>query len=140
MDYGQILSISAAGMGVERLRLETAALNMANANLRSSSPATAFKPKKVVAFIQDLYSPDSGVRVGVSQQAFVEESTLAPRPIHDPGDPLADAAGFVYAPAVNPVEEMLTVMTAVRAYEANVRTLEASRGMLLRALEIGSGT
>ncbi|MDP3739811.1 MAG: flagellar basal body rod C-terminal domain-containing protein [Hyphomonadaceae bacterium] len=140
MDYGQILSISAAGMSVERLRLETAALNLANANLRSGSPTTAFKPKKVVAFAQGLYATDFAGRESVSPQAILEESTLEPKPIHDPGDPLADAGGFVYAPAVNPVEEMLTVMTAVRAYEANVRTLEASRGMLLRALEIGSGT
>lgn len=140
MDYTQILSISAIGMTLERTRLEAAALNLANADSRVSSPNQAYRPKKVFAAALPSLDVSNG-RISVQEAATPQmvESSVPPKAIHDPADPRADSAGFVYVPDINPVEEMLAVMAATRSYEANVRVMESSRTMLLRALDIGSG-
>ena len=140
MDYTQILSISAVGMTLERTRLEAAALNLANADSRVSNPNQVYRPKKV--FAAAVSSADMANVLTAQQQTALPqmvESSVPPKAIHDPSDPRANSAGFVYVPDINPVEEMLAVMAATRSYEANVRVMESSRTMLLRALEIGSG-
>ena len=60
------------------------------------------------------------------------------RTVHDPSNPMADADGMVRYPTVDLVQEMTTLMTASRGYEANVRSFNLLRGMMLRALEIGA--
>jgi flagellar basal-body rod protein FlgC len=60
--------------------------------------------------------------------------------VHEPGHPDADARGFVSYPAVDTLREMLTLITATRAYEANLSALNAARSMAQRALEIGGNT
>lgn len=143
MDYSQVFSVSAAGMSLERLRLETAAANIANSNVRAGDPSRTYRAKKVVA---EAIAPrefsgflDGDEATRSLHRASIVESSEPPRPIQDPGDPRADASGFVYVSGINPVEEMLTVMTAIRAFEANVRVMETSRLMMVRALDIGSG-
>lgn len=140
MDYTQILSISAVGMTLERTRLEAAALNLANADSRVSSPNQAYRPKRVFATAFPSIDVTNGIASmqEVAQPQMVD-SSVPPKAIYDAADPRADSAGFVYVPDINPVEEMLAVMAATRSFEANVRVMESSRSMLLRALEIGSG-
>ena len=60
-----------------------------------------------------------------------------PRLVYEPSHPDADQKGFVAYPAINPVNEMVTMITATRAYEANVAALNAARVMAMKALEIG---
>ncbi len=141
MDYRAIFQISAAGMGVEKLRLETAALNLANMHATTGPDGAAYKPMKVVA---KAVVPDFGAwmalqggQLGGAEAVAVPDESAAPRLVHDPGHPHADAKGYVRYPGVDHATEMLTVMTALRAYEANVAAVTAARSMASRALEIG---
>jgi flagellar basal-body rod protein FlgC len=150
MDHQHIFAISAAGMDVERLRVEVAASNLANANTSARADGTGYMPMRVVAQ-PGIGSASIGSASGFGSAGFasrVAQGMTAPiavieptgtpaRRVNDPGHPMADASGFVSYPGVDTTTEMLTIMTALRAYEANVAALNAGRTMVLKALEIG---
>jgi len=139
--YLDIFDVSGGGMRLERVRLETAALNIANAHTTRGPDGTLFQPLRVVArapapsFEHALLE---GASLSGASSYQVEASGVQPRLVYDPGHPHADAQGYVAMPGVNPLVEMTQIMTAVRAYEANVKAIEAARAMAQRALDIGS--
>ncbi len=142
MDYRSIFHVSASGMDVEKLRLDTAALNLANIDTSVPPGGTAFKPMRVVSqavmpSFGEWMQIQSGASAGGVGMAAVVETDAAPRIVHDPAHPHADAHGDVRYPGVDHTGEMLTVMSALRAYEANVAALGAARTMASHALEIG---
>jgi flagellar basal-body rod protein FlgC len=134
MNYFSAFEISASGMAFERLRLDVTAMNLANANSVRDAQGNLYQPVRVVG--------KAGRSFGnYLQQAVVPHiaaAAQAPRLVHEPNHPLAGAQGFIAMPNVNPVDEMLNLVTAVRGYEANVRAMNAARTMALRALEIGA--
>lgn len=132
MQIDNIFSISQFGLAYERLRVEAATHNIAIANtpvvddnspkaLRVTSPATSFAS-----------TLSTGVAAGIGT-----ETDQSFRIVNEPGHPLADATGNVRYPDVNVVDEMTTLVSASRAYEANVRAMNVMREMLMKALEIG---
>ena len=139
---------SASGLTAERLRLELIANNIANANTTRTPEGgpyrrqvAIFAPRQSSGFAALLArwrgraeAPGEGVRVvGVmADQAPTKRK-------HDPGHPDADAEGYVEYPNVDVVTEMVDMISATRAYEANVKAIEAAKTMALRALEIGRG-
>ena len=135
MDYAGIFEISASGMDYQAKRLEVIASNLANINTTRGINGRLYQPLVALA------SADSGqfdrLLGGVAEVDIVERQT-APRLVFNPAHPDADAQGYVAMPNINPVDEMLAMMTATRAYEANIRALNAARTMAMRALEIGS--
>lgn len=145
MGHQHSFAISAAGMDVERLRVDIAAVNLANAHTVVPSDGSGFRPMRVVAHSiieASGHTPNFSAQVaqGLAVPAAVVEPTGAPvRQAIDPGHPMADARGFVSYPGVDTTTEMMTLMTALRAYEANVAAMNASRTMALKALEIGGG-
>lgn len=143
MNYFTAFDISATGMGLERLRLDVASINLANVHTTRTPDGSSFKPLRVVAsggvsfetalaYASDRYAPAMGIRV--------QEMDTAPRMVFDPKHPDADENGFVSYPDINPVSEMIGVLTATRAYEANVRAFNAAKTMALKALEIGGNS
>lgn len=136
MDFGSIYEISATGMDYQRLRLETIALNMANANTTRVAGGTLYQPLEVVARGDNFDRIYAGQLAGVQDIAVVPKVT-EPKLVFDPSHPDANAQGYVEMPDINPVDEMTSLMLATRAYEANVRVLNAAKTMALRALEIG---
>ena len=147
MDYQNSFSISAAGMGVERMRVEVSALNLANAHTVADPNGLGFQPLRVVARAAlSGHAAGSGafsVMVGrglAGPSATVEPTDRPVRKVLEPGHPLADAKGFVSYPGVDTTAEMLTLMSATRAYEANVAAMNAARSMALKALDIGGGS
>ncbi|HSW06358.1 flagellar basal body rod protein FlgC [Aquabacterium sp.] len=139
MDYRAILEIGASGMTLEKKRLEAAALNLANMHNSIAPGSAGYRPLRVVA--EAVPSTFAGlVQAGSPQhlQLALVPSELAPRAVRDPGHPHADENGFVHYPAVDHALEMVTAMTAMRAYEANVAALGLAKAMASRALEIGS--
>lgn len=124
MSIDAILEASRAGLDYERLRLDAASRNIANANVPLVPGAQA----------AGILSGDFAGALGVGEKA----TPATTRTVHDPGHPMADAEGFVHYPATDLVLEMTTLMTASRGYEANVRAFNLLRGMVLRALEIGA--
>ena len=140
MDYSQTFAISAAGMNVERLRVDVAALNLANANAAMTAGGVNYQPLRVAATAS--HGVNFGTLVGgglAGPQAVVEPTLQAPRQVLEPGNPAADAQGFVRYPGVDTTVEMMNLMSATRAYEANVSALNAARSMAMKALEIGAG-
>ena len=144
MDYFNAFAISASGMAVEKTRLDVTALNLANASSTRAGgklyePLTVLSAPRGAGRFEQLFQaaglPFQGVEV-----VAIKPSGAPPRLVHEPGHPDADERGFVAYPAINPVKEMMTIITATRAYEANLSALSAARTMAQRALEIGGNS
>jgi flagellar basal-body rod protein FlgC len=149
MDNFQAFAISAAGMTLERTRVDVAALNLANANTVQTADGVGFQPMRVVARVGGETTPGStplfaqqverGLAGLTLPQASIEPAGGLPRQVYEPTNPFADGKGFVRYPGVDTAAEMVTLMGALRAYEANVAAMNTSRTMLLKALDIGGG-
>ena len=145
MDAGAI-DASAAGMRAQRLRMETVALNLANAETTSQSTREA-RSADGAAYVRHepwrrlvaVFAPDAkGLPAG-----RVEPDASPFRAEHDPDHPHAVPAdsgaadaGTVWHPNVHPMTEMVEMMAAARAYEANVAALETAKAMHASALRI----
>jgi flagellar basal-body rod protein FlgC len=151
MDYTAAFAISAAGMNLERTRVEVASLNLANANTTQAAGEPGYRPMRVVARLAAGAAPSFAAALSAAEDsasslaallpnASVEYTQTAARKVHDPGHPMADAHGFVAYPAVDSATEMVTLMSATRAYEANVAAMNTSRTLALKALDIGGGS
>lgn len=140
MDYAQAFSISAAGMALERTRVEVAALNLAHANTVQEAGAPGFQPMRVVARAAAQgfgHLVEAGLGAVPAAAVTIEPQAVAVRLAHEPGHPLADAKGFVAYPGVDPAAEMVTLMAAMRSYEANLAAMNTARTLALRTLDIG---
>lgn len=142
MDYFNAVAISAAGMAAQKTRVEAATLNLAN--MHTSAPAGASGYRPVTAVIRSEAPPFSrALEIGVApmtiaKASVVPQTGVVTRMAYEPGHPNADAQGMVAYPAVDPTQEMMTVMTALRAYEANLAALQVTKTLAARALDIGS--
>lgn len=137
MEINQIFSAGEFGMTYERLRLEAAAHNIGISNVPQSGPDAA-RAIEVSALPGVGQSGFQQLMEGARHSSSIRmEQSEASRTVHDPSHPLADAEGNVRYPNVNVVDEMTTIMSATRAYEANVKAMNAMREMLFKALEIG---
>ena len=127
------LRIAASGMTAERLRMDVIAENLANASTTRGADGQPYRRKEVV-LAEGSPSFDEVLR-GVKVAGVVED----PRPlrrVHDPGHPDADQDGFVTLPNVQPVTEMVDLITASRGYEADVQSMNTAKQMFLKALDI----
>lgn len=131
----RIFDTAASGMAAQSVRLNTTASNLANAESLASSPQAVFRARQpIFAAIQSAFGEEaaSGVRVlGVVES----QAPVAVR--HAPDSPLADANGNVYAPNVNPVDELVNMISASRSYQNNVEILNDARQAMLDTLRIG---
>lgn len=141
MDYSTAFQISAAGMTLEKARVDVTALNIANMHTGRAADGTLYQPLRVVAKPGQAASFAAtyealGVQAG-PQDVHAEPVMAAPRLVHEPGHPQADERGYVAYPGVNHSEEMVNLVGALRAYEANVVAMNAAKTMALKALDIG---
>ena len=155
------LEIASSGMSVQRTRLNTIASNLANANTVLSADGDGFKPKEVIIesepkndfeeiFSQkiDLFNTNrqhfptdkkEWEKVSIGNGAKVEaivDKQIPPKLVYDPSHPLADENGYVHYPNINPIEEMVKMIEAQRAYEANVTSFNSVKAILQKSLEI----
>ncbi|MBB5020309.1 flagellar basal-body rod protein FlgC [Chitinivorax tropicus] len=143
MDYRSAFAISAAGMNLEKTRLDVTALNLANMHTTVGPDGKLFQPSRVVASLRAVNFGQQFDNLLTSTNlmlpmAKIETMEVAPRVIHDPGHPDADKNGNVSLPGVNHLNEMINMMSALRAYEANVVAMNAAKVMAQRALDIGA--
>jgi flagellar basal-body rod protein FlgC len=135
------LEISASALTAERLRMNVTAENLANAQTTRGADGQPYRRKEVVlqegagSFGASLSSAMGGGSAGVQVAAIVEDATPLKR-IHDPGHPDADADGYVEMPNVDTVTEMVDLISAQRAYEANVTAMQAAKQMFSKTLEL----
>ena len=131
------LDISTSGLVAQRHRMDTIAGNIANINTtRNEKGAISPFQRRFVNFLADDEKPGpSGRGVGVKFKVEVDRQT-PPRKIHQPGHPDADAEGLVSFPAIDLTKEFVNALEASRAYEANVATIDITKGMFAETLKI----
>lgn len=127
------LDISTSGLVAQRIQLDTIAGNMANALTTRRADGVAGPYMRRVA----LLSPGDGRGgPGVHVENVVEDRQGQPRWVKNPGHPDANAEGLVAYPNIDPTTEMVNAMVAVRAYEANVTAIEATKSVIASTLRI----
>lgn len=143
--FGSI-NTSSSGLTAERLRMDIISKNIANANTTRTANGTPYK-RQVVTFkaaetesfkthLSKYVNKNNNIGNGVEVTSIKEDQSAFKR-VYDPGHPDADKKGYVLMPNVNIVTEMINMISATRAYEANVTALNSSKSMMMKALEIG---
>lgn len=141
MNYLSVFDISASGMSVEKTRVDVTALNIANMHSTRSIDGGPYQPMRVVSGEQigtfdDAFQRQQQILGGV-QVVSVAKLDTPPRLVYEPSHPDADPKGFVHYPGINHSAEMINLVSALRAYEANLVALNAAKTMAVKALEIG---
>lgn len=128
-----IFDIAGSALFAQSTRLNTVASNLANANNVAGHPDAVYKPIEPVFAAQPVASDPAlqGVRV-----TGVVESQAPPVKRYEPGHPQADAQGYVYAPDIDPVAQMVNLISASRSYQAGVEVLNTARELALATLTI----
>ena len=131
----KIFDIAGSGMAAESVRLNTVASNIANANSVASSADKVYKPRQVVFEEVRRQTREveaaSAVRVKDVVEADVEALMR-----YEPGNPMADANGYVYAPNISAVDQMVDMIAASRSYQNNVEVINTARQLMMRTLDI----
>ncbi len=148
MSSFKIFDIAGSGLSAQSVRLNTVASNLANADSVSGDPATVYKARhpvfeavKAAVTAQALGAASFGVDPNANSAVRVSgivESTAPPTERYEPGNPLANQDGNVYAPNVNVIEEMTDMISASRAYQNNVEVMNTSKDLMLATLKLGS--
>ncbi|HKZ18342.1 MAG TPA: flagellar basal body rod protein FlgC [Geobacteraceae bacterium] len=144
MDFFDAMAVSSSAMTAERTRMNLISGNLANAGTTRTQEGGPYKRKDAVfsavpverSFSDTMKRLNSTPPGGVEISRVIED-TSPPRLQYDPTHPDADAQGYVAMPNVNFVEEMADMITASRAYEANITAAQASKSMALKTLELG---
>ncbi len=140
------LDIGASGLTAQRLRMDTISQNIANINTTRTEDGTPYRRREVVfeertgsdSFASALSDASSKLAngQGVRVSKIVEDSSEFKK-VYDPGHPDADKDGYVSMPNIDIVTEMVNMISSTRSYEANVTSINATKSMALKALEIG---
>jgi flagellar basal-body rod protein FlgC len=133
MSLFNVFNISGSAMSAQAQRLNTVASNLANADSATSANGTPYKSKQVVFSA----TPSKSAGVSSVKVTKVVEDNSPPRMLYDPKHPLANDKGYVSMPNVNVTEEMVNMISASRAYQNNVETMNAAKTMLMKTLSIG---
>ncbi len=157
-----VLNVAASGLAAQRQQLEATASNIANAETLETPEGGPYRRRDVVFRQTGVERFSTLVQRELARLGPVGEKIMAARErlwghrsqaaavqarevvesgeqgqlVYDPGHPLADAQGYVRKPNVNMVKEMLALMTATRAYEANLSVVQATKTMAKKAMEI----
>jgi len=138
------MEVSASGLTAERMRMDVVAQNLANAQTTRGVDGQPYRRKEVVlaerqgegSFGAALAGAMSGAKpAGVEVAAIAEDQTPL-KQVYDPSHPDADANGYVEMPNVDSVSEMVDLISAQRAYEANVTAMQAAKQMFSKTLEL----
>ncbi|MFZ2008271.1 MAG: flagellar basal body rod protein FlgC [Stellaceae bacterium] len=136
------LSIAGSGMSAESERLSAIASNVANANSAVGSGGQPYRAREVVFQATSIAGDDDGGNdtssVGVDgvRVAGVVESDAPTHTVYDPTSTYADANGYVQMPNVNPVDEMVNMISAQQDYQANLEAFNVAKTLALRTLSI----
>jgi flagellar basal-body rod protein FlgC len=139
------IDISGSALSTERLRMDVTAENLANAQTTRGANGQPYRRKvvevqqqpegtsfgSVLSGAMGSAAGPSGVRV-----AAIAQDTAPNRMVYDPGHPDADAQGYVSMPNVDPVSEMVDLITESRGYEANVTAMQAAKTMFTKTLDL----
>lgn len=144
-----IFNVAGSGMAAQSLRLNTVASNLANAESVSSTPEGAYHAreplfaavhKRQSALLGDgigsSASADAGASEGVQVLGITESQEAIPAR-YEPGNPLANADGYVYGSNVNPVDALVNMISASRSYQNNVEVMNTAKQLMTKTLTLG---
>lgn len=143
MDFFSAINVSSSALSAERTRMNLISSNLANANATRTPEGGPYKRKDAVfsstpleqRFNRELDSA-AAQQVRQVEVTNIVEDQNPPRLQYDPSHPDANPQGYVAMPNVNVVEEMADMISATRAYEANITAVQAAKSMALKTLEI----
>jgi len=138
MSLFSIFNVAGSGMAAQSLRLNTVASNLANADSVASTPEGAYRSREPLFAAVKNQQDNSSNAVGEGVQVLgVTESQAAIPSRYEPGNPLADADGYVYSSNVNPVDELVNMISASRSYQNNVEVMNSTRQLMQKTLDLG---
>ena len=134
MSLFNVMDVAGSALTAQSKRMNGVASNLANAESVTGPDGKAYRAKQVV------FSPaqeSDGYATGVSVDRVVEDTVTPMKRMHQPGNPLADADGYVTMPNVDVVDEMVNMISASRSYQANVEVANTTKTMASKALTLG---
>lgn len=134
MSMFSIFDISSSAMSAQSKRMNVAASNMANADSVSGPDGEPYRAKQVM--FESRYG-QNGI-AGVNATELIEDPT-PPRLEYRPDHPMADEQGYVAMPNVDPVHEMVNMISASRSYQANIEIMNTAKEMMSKTLTLGDG-
>jgi flagellar basal-body rod protein FlgC len=138
----RVLEISASGLSAERMRMDVISNNIANANATSSADGTPYKRKSVLLESKDTQEfgidLSSNMKLMGVEVTGITEDESPPVLKFDPDNPDANEEGFIELPNVNILNEMVDMISASRAYEANVTAIESTKQMITKTINMGN--
>lgn len=139
MSLFNIFNVAGSGMAAQSTRLNTVASNLANADSVASTPEAAYRAKEPLfaAIRQGLDGKSAEAGSEGVKVLGVTESANAITSRYEPGNPLADADGYVYQSNVNPVDELVNMISASRSYQNNVEVMNTARQLMQKTLDLG---
>lgn len=133
MGLESIVGIANSALGAQSQRITLIAQNLANADSINSPNGGPYQ-RQMPVFEPAQVGDDSGA-IGVKLSSVVTDQT-PPREVYDPSSPLADEAGLVAEPSVNPVYEMVDMMQAARSYQANLSVVQTANSAALKTIDL----
>lgn len=133
MSVFNVFNIAGSALSAQSARLNAVASNLANADSVAGSNGQPYRAKQVI-FAATPIGGEGGQGVRVTQ---VVESAAPLRMNFEPNNPFANEQGYVSMPNVNPVEEMVNMISASRSYQTNAEVMNTSKSLLLKTLAIG---
>ena len=141
------LNVSATGLTAERLRMDVTAENLANAQTTRGADGQPYRRKEVVLsevssggfgsqLAKAVGTGSAGTQPGGVEVTGITQDQTPGKLVYDPGHPDADAEGYVRMPNVDTVAEMVDLISASRAYEANVTAMTAAKQMFSKTLDL----
>jgi flagellar basal-body rod protein FlgC len=144
MGFFKSMAISSSGLSAQRLRMNTLSANLANANTTRTEEGGPYKRRDVVfsatptgSPFEDFLNGNNGAQLSKVKVVDIHEDTKEPRLVFDPTHPDADGEGYVEMPNIQVMTEMVNMITATRAYEANATAVNEAKQMAVKSLEIG---
>lgn len=136
MSMFQIFNVAGSAVSAQSQRLNVVASNLANADTVAGPDGQAYKARQVVFQTALMGAGNDGGNAGVRVTTVTEDQTPGRR-VHDPKHPQADADGYVTYSNVNPVEEMVNMISASRSYQNNIEVMSTAKSLLLKTLQLG---
>jgi flagellar basal-body rod protein FlgC len=135
MSMFKIFNVSGSAVSAQSQRLNVVASNLANADTVAGPDRSPYKARQVVFTTVPMGEVGTS---GVSVSQVTEDSTPGRR-VLDPKHPQADADGYVTYSNVNPVEEMVNMISASRSYQNNIEVMNTAKTLLMKTLQMGQG-
>jgi flagellar basal-body rod protein FlgC len=137
MSMMNIFNVSGSAASAQSQRLNVVASNLANADTVAGPDGQAYKARQVT-FQTELMGANGRdpTAAGVRVSTISEDQTVGRR-VHDPKHPSADTEGYVTYSNVNPVEEMVNMISASRSYQNNIEVMTTAKSLLLKTLQMG---